>query len=350
MSDVSAAKHSQTYISQEQKTKISQKKSKGTFNSETCIPCAGVDVVLSVFKSGDELFNQGIDLVKRKEYAKARRNFEKTIEKNGKETALAGIYIGIIDAITDNNNPSRYVKLASDLKRMDNNTFEFGLTELEPDRLALECELLAERMNIGRIEGRSPSILEDKGNRFLNVARRYQSVIGKDVIKINEIVGIPVSTGIKEALYIQAWGYENLAAATVMSDPKRAAELLQNAYTCLRQVGESGEKDLNLIKAYSKTVKCWICGRPSAGEGVHFLAMSSDITPYMRPSDEDVLRSAPSDYNSVYVCRPCYTSISRRSDEISKQYYDKAMAEMRAMEARLQAEIASIAAYSTMRR
>lgn len=307
-------------------------------------------MAFSVFKSGDELFNQGIDLIKRKEYAKARKNFEKTIEKGGKEADLATVYIDIIDACLDNNNPARYVKLASSLDKTNNESFEFGLTELDSDRLALECRLLAERMNIGRMQGNSSQVLEDKGNRFLDIARKYQSQIGNDLIKISEIVGIQVNTGIKEALYIQAWGYESLAAGAVMSDPKRAAELLQNAYTCRKQLGETGEKDMNLIKAYSKSVKCWICGRPATGEGVHFLAMSSDITPFMRNSDDDILKSAPNDYNSVYVCRPCYTSISRRSDEIAKQYHEKAMQEMRAMEARLRAEMSSMATMAAMRR
>jgi hypothetical protein len=163
---------------------------------------------------------------------------------------------------------------------------------------------------------------------------------------ISEIVGLQVNTGIKEALYIQAYGYESLASAAVMSDPKKAAELLQNAYTCRKQLGEDGQKEMNRIKAYSKSVKCWICGRPATGEGVHFLAMSSEISPFMRKSDDDILQSAPTDYNSVYVCKPCYTSISRRSDEIARQYHDVAMQEMRAMEARLRAEISSM--YSTI--
>ncbi len=306
-------------------------------------------MVLSVFKSGDELFDQGVDLVKRKEFAKARRNFEKTVEKGGKAAALAGIYIDIIDACLDNNNPARYAKLASTLERT-NDPFEFGLTEINPRKLAVECRLLAERMNIGRMQGSTAQALEEKGNRFLDVARKYQSQIGNDTIQINEIVGIQVNTGIKEALYIQAWGYESLAAGAVLSDPKKAAELLQNAYTCRKQLGEDGQKDLNLIKAYSKSVKCWICGRPSTGEGVHFLPMSSEVTPLMRGTDDDILKSAPEDYSSIYVCKPCYTSISRRSDEIAKQYHNLAMQEMRAMEARLQAEIRSVAAMSAIRR
>jgi hypothetical protein len=70
----------------------------------------------------------------------------------------------------------------------------------------------------------------------------------------------------------------------------------------------------------------------------------------MRKSDDDILKSAPADYNSVYVCKPCYSSISRRSDEIARHYHDIAMREMRAMEARLQAEIRSMSASMMVRR
>jgi len=306
-------------------------------------------MVLSVFKSGDDLFNQGIDLIKRKEYVKAKKNFEKTIEKGGREAALARVYVDIIDACLDRDNSVRYSKLAATLGTVTDG-FEFGLTEIDPARLALECNLLAERISIASMQAKTPAQLEEKGNKLLDIARRYQSTIGNDTIIISEIVGIPVNTGIKEALYLQAQGYENLALGAVVSDPKRAAELLQNAYACYKQLGEGGQQTLNTINAYSRSVKCWICGRPATGEGVHFLAMSSDISPFMRKSDDDILKSAPVDYNSVYVCRPCYTAISRRSDEIARQYHERAMQEMRAMEARLQAQISSMRAAMAMRR
>ncbi|MDR0309369.1 MAG: hypothetical protein LBH88_01230 [Candidatus Methanoplasma sp.] len=295
-------------------------------------------MVLSVFKSGDELFNQGVDLVKRKEYAKARKNFERTIEKGGREAQLARVYIDMIDACLDNNNPARFVKLATSLEGMKEG-FEFGLTEVDPARVAVECRLLADRVTVARMSGN----LEEKGNKLLDIARKYQSQIGNDAIVISGIVGIQVNSGIKEALYVQAWGYESLASAAVMADPKRAAELLQNSLACRKQLGEDGRDVTNLIKAYSESAKCWICGRPSTGRGVHFLTMSSEVTPFMRKADEDsVLKSAPSDFGSVYVCKACYTSVSRRADEISKVYYDRAIQEMRAMEARLQAEIRSV--------
>ncbi|MDR2698308.1 MAG: hypothetical protein LBB30_01350 [Candidatus Methanoplasma sp.] len=306
-------------------------------------------MVLSVFKSGDELFNQGVDLVKRKEYAKAKKNFEKTIEKGGREADLARIYVDIIDACLDRDNPARYNKLAATLANAKD-SFVFGLTEVDPGRLVIECRLLAERMTIGNMPGNNQAALEEKGNKFLEVARKYQAQIGNETITISELVGVQANTGIREALYIQAWGYESLASGAVMSDPKKAAELLQNAYACRKQLGEDGQQTMNQIKAYSKSVKCWICGRPATGEGVHFLTMSSDVSPFMRKEKDDILQSAPADYSSVYVWRPCYSSISRRSDEIARQYHDRAMQEMRAMEARLQAEIRSMYTTMSMRR
>jgi len=307
-------------------------------------------MALKIFKSGDELFNQGIDLVKRKEYAKARKNFEKTIEKGGSDAELAQIYIALIDICLDNNNPNKYLVLAGHLEKTRIEGFEFGLTDAESAKVAVECRLLAERLATAKMPTNNQAQSEEKGNKFLDLARRYQSQIGNNPIKINELVGLTVNTGLKEALYLQAWGYEALAGGAVLSNPKKAAEFLQNAYNCRRQVGESGEEDLKLVKAYSKSVKCWICGRPSTGEGVHFLAMPSDITPFMRATNDDILQSAPESYTSVYVCRPCYTSISKRSDEIAREYHDVAMREMRAMEARLRAEIQSAIAYSAIRR
>ena len=48
------------------------------------------------------------------------------------------------------------------------------------------------------------------------------------------------------------------------------------------------------------------------------------------------------------MCKPCFTAISNRSDEISRGYYDRTMAEMTAMEARLMAEIRSVRASIAM--
>jgi hypothetical protein len=303
-----------------------------------------------LFKSGDEHFDLGVDLVKRKEYDKARNSFDKTIKKGGKEAELSGLYIALINAITRPADASAFENLANVLGKTNLPNFEFGLTDVEPAKLAVEANLNADRLRLVALNG-NIELMTNKGNRLLELAQKYQIQIGNNPLKINEISkGDTTTTGLRESLALQALGFESLAGAIVFTDPKKAAEQLQNAYNCRRQLGDSGDQDMKLIKSYSKSVKCWMCGRPSTGEGVHFLAMSSDITPFMRATNDDLLKSAPETFESVYVCRPCYTAVSRKADEISKVYYDRAIIEMRAMEARLQAEIAAVRGMAMMRR
>ena len=71
---------------------------------------------------------------------------------------------------------------------------------------------------------------------------------------------------------------------------------------------------------------------------MHFFPMSSDISPQAREK-KDILPAADEGYQSIYVCRACYTAVSRKSDEISRQYYDASIRELRAAEARLEAQI-----------
>ena len=303
-----------------------------------------------IFKSGDELFDQGIDLIKRKEFAKAKSNFQKSVEKDGKNAEIANIYISIIDVYSDPNSADRLEFLASRLEATNIGEFEFGLTSIESKKFAVELRLTAERIRIFAMNGNS-NVREEKGNKLLQLAQKFQIQIGNDGLKLNELISNDVSiTGIRESLSIQALGYETLASAVVLTDPKKAAEMLQNAYNYRRQTGEDVGDDMNLIKAYSKTAKCWICGRSTTGEGIHFITMSSEITPFMRTEQDDIQKSAPENFESVYVCRPCYSAISRRADVISKQYFDRGMQELRNTEARLQMEIAEVRAYASMRR
>ncbi len=302
-----------------------------------------------LFKSGDELFEEGVDLIKRKEYEKARSNFNKCIQKGNADSDLAKVYISTINMITDHNNPNIYRVLAETLRGSNIPNFEFGLIQIDSSKMADECDLVAERLVLMAVNGDS-QVREQKGRDLIKLGQKYQVKIGKDTLKINELVnGDSATSGIKESLGIQALGYETLASATVLVDPKKAAEYLQNAYNYRKQAGEDGSEDMSLIQSYSKSAKCWICGRTTTGEGIHFLKMSSEITPYMRNDQDDLLKSADNGFESVFVCRPCYSAISRRADAISNKYYQDAIRELRATEARLRAEIAEVRAYASMR-
>ncbi|UAL07664.1 MAG: hypothetical protein KRP56_07640 [Candidatus Methanogranum gryphiswaldense] len=301
-----------------------------------------------LFKSGDELFDEGVDLVKRKEYNKARSNFEKCVQKGTTNSNLATTYISIISMISDPNNPNVYTALAKNLRSSNTPTFEFGLTQVESEKLADECDLVAERIVLMAKNGNA-DVREQKGKDLIQLGQKYQMKLGKDTLKTNELInGDTATSGIKESLSIQALGYETLASASVLTDPKKAAEYLQNAYNYRKQAGDDGSHDMELIQSYSRSAKCWICGRTTTGEGIHFVTMSSEITPFMKSAQDDLLKSAPADFESVYVCRPCYSAISRRSDAIANKYYQDAIKDLRETEMRLRLEIAEVRASVAM--
>jgi len=219
-------------------------------------------------------------------------------------------------------------------------TFKFGLTDVDSAKLKTECDLAVEEITASN----SKDGYMARGKALIGVAQKYQSLIGDDPLKLDEMFkGNTASTGTRESLILQAMAYETMGKGAVLEDPKQGAEFMQMAYNFRRQLGDSGDEDLNLMKAYSRSAKCWICGRPMSGEGVHFIAAPSNVTPmFKKGSENDIIRSYTDDCRSIYICLPCYTAISNRADAISRNYYNQAMTEMRAMEVRLEAEIAEV--------
>lgn len=306
-------------------------------------------MVLNLFKSGDELYDKGVDLVKRKEYSKARDVFQKAIDKESQDSKMAKVQIALIDLYERHKEAGAYENAANVMEQSGVEEFEFGITDIVTAKFIVECRLAAECVRIMSKDG-DAAFREEKGKKLMELAQKYQIQIGKDNLKFNEMFRNDTTTsGVKEGMTLMAIAHEILASAYVLTDPKKAAEMLQTAYNYRRQIGDSGDEDLNLMKCYSKSATCWLCGRTATGEGVHFVSMSSDITPMMRGGQDEMIRSAPETFESIYVCRPCYSAVSRRADAIANDYHQKAMAEMRAMEARLHAEIAALQMYNLRR-
>ncbi len=300
-------------------------------------------MALSLFKDADALYEQAIDLIKQGEFEKARGRLMKSIEKDGGPDDISAVLVCMIDMRGRLGDVSAYGNLLNALKATKAKEFTFGLTTVSVPTMILQCELAIEEIHALNMNGSSAVTLE-KGNRLLKLAQRYQSEVGNETLKMNEIfLNDTTRTGIREGMVLLAMGYESLASGTVWNDPKKAAEYQQIAYGYRKQVGDTGESNLKLINDYSKTCKCWFCGRTASGLGIHFFPMSSEISPMLLKSGEgEPIKSDSDDHNSIYACRACYRGISIRADEIAKVYYNQAMEEMRAMEARLNAEIAAL--------
>lgn len=293
------------------------------------------------FKGGEQLYQEAIDAIGRKDYDAALKKFQDAKEKGHDPDGLCMVYVAIIYVGKNRDNVRGYHHLLESLNNAGARTIKFGLTTVDTADLATECELAIMEIEASNM---SKDDFVNKGNRLIEVAGQYMSRIGEKNLKLDEIFkGNTVATGNREALILQAEAYSILGKGYVHTDPKMAAEYMQMAYNFRRQIGDSGDEEMKLSQNFARSATCWICGRPANGQGIHFMAMPADIEPvFQKMTDGDVVKPISDDCRDVYVCMPCYTAISNRSDEVSRVYYERAMADMRAMEARLQAEIASL--------
>ena len=300
-------------------------------------------MAFKLFKNDDEHLEDAIDLIKRKEYEKAMGALRKakSKDKDGDLTAKCDAMEAFINLYNKLDNPGAYVNAANKLRAYGGGELEMGLSTFDPTKLADECLLMSKTINARNMPANGKEANIAKAEKLTECARDFQTTIGNNNLTIKEFFGGGVVVGMRESISLMAEANERLSDAYAWEDPKKAAEYQQFAYNYRRQIGESGDANMALVKKYSSSCTCWICGRDASGEGIHFYPMSSDISPQLR-KDDGILKSADQRYESIYVCRACYTAISRRADSISKYYYEQAQDDMRAMEARLQAEIAAL--------
>ncbi len=295
---------------------------------------------MGFFKNGDELFQQGEDLIGRKDFNEARAKFDKALDKGCAQADKARFYIAMIYLSGALGEPSRYNQLKDTLLNLPAGGVTFGVTTADRDLMVAQCELAVEEISASRM---GDGNWMEKGQALMAVAAGFASRIGDNNLPIQEMIRGSSTTGTRESLILQAQAYEVMGKGAVYSNPKQGSEYLQMAYNFRKQIGDSGEEDYRLMKQFSITAKCWLCGKQVAGQGVHFMAVRSDISDMFRGKEEnEAIRSTDENFHTLYMCMPCYTAISNISDEISRKYYEAAIAEIRATEARIMAEIAAL--------
>lgn len=302
-----------------------------------------------LFKGGEQLYNEALDAVGRKDYSTARKKFTDANEKGYGKDGLALAYAAIIDVGSNRSNVGAYQKLADRLTTLNVGSIKFGLTDIDVQDMIAECELAIKEIQASMM---SDSAYMEKGNQLIAVAGEYMGRIGEKNLKLDEIFkGNTMATGNREALILQAQGYAVLGKGHVLTDPKMASEYMQMAYNFRRQLGDSGEEEYRLSQNYARSARCWICGRPASGEGIHFQSIKADIDPvFSNMSKDEIVKPVSEDSQRIYICNPCFSGISNRSDDIARGYYNEAIRELRATELRLQAEINSLRFSVNMRR
>ena len=302
-----------------------------------------------LFKNGEQLYNEGLDMIGRKDFGGAKKKFVDAVQKGYNADGMAIVYIAILDTGANRSNLSCYKALRDALGNLKVSSFKFGLTDIDVADLIAESELDIKEIEANNIPD---ALYKEKSAALIACAGEFMGRIGEKNLKLDEIFkGTTAATGSREALILQAEGYYVLGEGSVSEDPKMASEYMQMAYNFRKQLGDSGDQELRLARNYARSARCWICGRPANGEGIHFQPMRSTIAPvFAKAAEGEIVKPYSDDVHSIYVCIPCYTAISNRSDDISRAYYDRAMAEVHAIEARLEAEIAAVRFSASMHR
>ena len=299
----------------------------------------GEEVAFKLFKSGDDLYEQGNELIKRGEFDRARDVLAKSIEKEGGVDDVAAAMVALIDAGRAMSNPAQYDKLVAALKGCSQPAFTFGIVDVDRDKLIVESTLTAKKLQAlaKAKDGDKQGAAQD----LQQIAQDYQSQVGESTLVIPQVFRNDSSvTGMTEFFNLMAVSYEMMSEYTVWDDPSTAAEYEQIAMGYRQQNGQSGDANAERIRQFANTGKCWLCGRVATGEGIHFYSANAEVSGAL-DKDQGAAKSSP-DNHHIYMCRACYTAVSARADEISKIYFDRGMAELRATEARLQAEIAAL--------
>ncbi len=299
-------------------------------------------MAFKLFKNGDELYEDSKELIKRGEFAKARSSLVKSIEKDGGIDDVAAVQIALIDLSGRLADVRSYQNLLDSLNKLTSaSTVEFGLDNIDVEALKAECALTIRKMQLLSTSGDGSALME-KGEKLEKLAQDYQATIGSNSLIVLSLFKKDTSvTGNTEFFNLMAVAYETKADAVVFDKPAQAAEYQQIAAGYRQQNGQSTEENMRKVRSYSLTCTCWICGRIATGEGIHFFTAPADVSPGLEDKAMTAAKTRE-DSKHIYICRACYTAISNRSDEISKGYYDQAMMQMQAMEARLQAEIAAL--------
>ncbi|MGA2198757.1 MAG: hypothetical protein ABSG45_02345 [Nitrososphaerales archaeon] len=175
------------------------------------------------------------------------------------------------------------------------------------------------------------------------VAERYLELTGSDLAiwKLQKQEIDPQ----KRAYYLLGLASLIEANSTMEQDPGKSVSLLSEAATYLELAGIdpmnlTGDALTRRDNA-SRVAKCWFCGRRAQGLNFHYVTIPSYISPYVRQnygseSPQSILGQ------SVAACMGCYSSIRYVADMIARDYHQKAMAQIDAVNRNLSARIDSL--------
>ena len=280
---------------------------------------------MAFFKTADEIFAQGQDLINRGDFNGALLKFNDAAQKYSKQgdsqkSKLASTYASIMAISGNQLNPDTYRFASKSLNELGDVQIRLGLRDSTSTQLAQEINLLAEDIESSRFQATIPKQHEEKAKKQQELALKFRTQIADSILAIPDIFNRQVIKGETKALILMAESEQSLGESLISTDPKAAAEHYQRAKLWWMQAGNQELADWASarVNAYGKAARCWFCGREVSGEGVHYVHMPSDITDLLRKgTGETTLPSYDPVSGEVYACKGCQSAIYKTADFLS---------------------------------
>ena len=304
-----------------------------------------------LFKSGNDLLEQGLDLSRRRQFAQAREKFLDAVRKLSKEGGtmyidLARAYADLMLLSSPTPDPTLMANLANYLRST------LGTVELRPGPRGITGADLATQLQLDARD-RNLSVAMASGQMDPNgLAQALQSLatdymqLGNQVLFLPELFQQQTILADSRAPVLMALSFETLGRAIQSTDPMAAAEHFQTAQQYWSQAGDSARASIaaSQLEQLSLQAKCWFCGREGAGHGVQFVSMPVDLdVTGLKGHDGSPLPSLDRSGTHLYVCKGCNSAVRVLADRIaserSAQVAQQLRAEMQALEQRLRAQM-----------
>ena len=300
-----------------------------------------------LFKSGRDLLEQGLDLARRRDFARAREKFVDAAARLAKESGtveadLARAYADLMGFAVRAPDPTAERALAEFLRtRLGSMELRPGLRPISGGALATQLDLDARDREL---TAQTDPVATDPAayaQALQALAGGYAGITGQ-VLFLPELIQQRTIAAESRVPVLMATAFETLGLAAQKADPIAAAERFQTAQQYWVQAGEGRRAEAagHLIETLSLRARCWFCGRAGAGHGVQFVSMPVDVAlaGLKDPSDSPLPAVDPTGHH-LYVCIGCHSAVrglaERIADRRAAAVAEQLRAEMRAMERRL---------------
>jgi len=283
------------------------------------------EAALALIKSAPDLVELGHDLVSRGNWQEALERFNEAARKfhqagDAGNAAVALTYAAVATAALRPQEPGAYRAIAQAARALGGVGLKLGLREAPSSDVAMEADLLAREIEVAAGRPANPEGFREKAQALQSLSMEFRNLVGERVMSLPELYRQGVVRGSHRALPLAARAEEAMGEALISTDPKAAAERYQSARLYWAQAGRTAEADSAAARvgAYSRSAKCWLCGREVSGEGYHFYSMPSELTDVVRRGGGDsVLPSFNPTATAIYACRGCHNAVYRLADQIA---------------------------------